>query len=394
MILLDKPFVSQFLKDTIAENGITVIDTEASQSFDLNDSHNKVSEQEAIDLYKNKPFLIYTNSENAIDWVNQNLPFSELPGKIDLFKDKFRFREITTSLLPNFFYKKISVDELGFLNYNTLPIRFVLKPVVGFFSMGVYTIESAEQLEIAVKKIKKEIKQVKDLFPKTVLNTNRFIIEEYLEGEEFAFDAFFNAKGEAIVLGIMKHLFASSTDVSDRVYYTSKEIIEEYVPVFEDYLKQLGELIGLKNFPLHVEVRINEKGEIFPIEVNPLRFGAWCTSADLAFHAFGYNSIAHLLKQQKPDWKSILKGKENKRCSIVILNNSTSYSPQEIKSVDYDKILSLFKKPLELRKSDFNKHPHFGFLFVETDENNWNEIEEILMDDLRAYVTTYQPPFS
>ena len=102
--------------------------------------------------------------------------------------------------------------------------------------------------------------------------------------------------------------------------------------------------------------------------------------------AFGYNSISHLIKQQKPDWETILKGKEGKRCSIVILNNSAGYAPNEIKSVDYDRILGRFSKPLELRKSDFTKQPHFGFLFVETDESNWNEIEEILMDDLKGYI--------
>ena len=42
----------------------------------------------------------------------------------------------------------------------------------------------------------------------------------------------------------------------------------------------LAKLAGLKNFPLHTEVRVNEKGEIIPIEVNPMRFGGWCTTAD------------------------------------------------------------------------------------------------------------------
>ena len=386
MILLDKPYVSDFLKDTILQNEIPVIETEVAKSFDLNNDSIKVSEIDAIEQYKEKPFLIYTNSENAIDWVNKNLSFSELPDKIDIFKDKFRFREITKSLLPDFFYQKVSIEDLDKVDFGSLPSKFVLKPVVGFFSMGVYTIENKEQFDNACEAIKKEITEVEDLFPESVLDTSSFIIEEYLEGEEFAFDAYFNYRGEAVVLGIMKHLFASPTDVSDRVYFTSKEIIETYVPVFENYLNELNSFFDLKNFPLHVEVRINDKAEILPIEVNPLRFGAWCTSADLAYHAFGYNSISHLIKQQKPDWETILKGKEGKRCSIVILNNSAGYAPNEIKSVDYDRILGRFSKPLELRKSDFTKQPHFGFLFVETDESNWNEIEEILMDDLKGYV--------
>ncbi|MBT3421605.1 MAG: ATP-grasp domain-containing protein, partial [Bacteroidetes bacterium] len=77
MILLDKPYVSDFLKDTILQNEIPVIETEVAKSFDLNNDSIKVSEIDAIEQYKEKPFLIYTNSENAIDWVNKNLSFSE-----------------------------------------------------------------------------------------------------------------------------------------------------------------------------------------------------------------------------------------------------------------------------------------------------------------------------
>jgi hypothetical protein len=389
MIILDKPYVSDFLKDTIRQNDIPVLETAYSKTLGLLSDVNFVSEKEAIKAYQENPFLMYTNSENAIDWINQHLGFSDLPAHVDLFKDKFKFREMTKHLLTDFYYRKVMFSELETLDYASLPGKCVLKPVVGFFSMGVYIIESEEQLHTSIQSIRKEIATIENLYPKAVLDTTAFIIEEYLTGDEFAFDAYYNKKGEAVVLGIMKHEFASPSDVSDRVYYTSKEVIEKYIPLFENYLEQLNEIFTLKNFPLHVEVRIDKDERILPIEVNPLRFGAWCTSSDLAYHAFGYNSIAHLLKQQKPDWHKILRGKEGKRCSIVILNNSTGIDPKEIKLVDYDGISQRFTKVIELRKSDFNVQPHFGFLFVETDENSWSEIEEILVDDLKEYVTRH-----
>ncbi|MCP3675252.1 MAG: ATP-grasp domain-containing protein [Gammaproteobacteria bacterium] len=31
----------------------------------------------------------------------------------------------------------------------------------------------------------------------------------------------------------------------------------------------------------HDELRGDDKGTILPIEVNPMRFGGWCTSADI-----------------------------------------------------------------------------------------------------------------
>jgi hypothetical protein len=45
-------------------------------------------------------------------------------------------------------------------------------------------------------------------------------------------------------------------------------------------LSKIGKELHLKNFPAHAEVRIDEN-KIIPIEVNPLRFGGFCTTADL-----------------------------------------------------------------------------------------------------------------
>ena len=58
--------------------------------------------------------------------------------------------------------------------------------------------------------------------------------------------------------------------MSDRVYSTSKEIIEKYQNQIQDFLEIIGEKANLKNFPAHLELRIDEKGRINPIEVNLL----------------------------------------------------------------------------------------------------------------------------
>lgn len=59
-----------------------------------------------------------------------------------------------------------------------------------------------------------------------VLDTGKFIIEENIEGEEFAVDAYFNSKEKPVILNILKHIFSSENDVSDRVYFTSKSVME------------------------------------------------------------------------------------------------------------------------------------------------------------------------
>jgi biotin carboxylase len=108
-----------------------------------------------------------------------------------------------------------------------LPMPFVIKPAVGFFSMGVHKVSSPEQWGGTVDLVLEETRRMKGLYPREVINSASFIIEQCIDGEEFAVDAYFNSDGKAVVLGIYKHIFSSAADVSDRIYMTSADIIRE-----------------------------------------------------------------------------------------------------------------------------------------------------------------------
>jgi hypothetical protein len=69
-----------------------------------------------------------------------------------------------------------------------------------------------------------------------------------------------------------------------------------------------------------------------------------------------------------------------------VLNNSTGIGGKNIPSFNYEKLLKDFENPLELRKADFKKFPLFGFLFCETRKTNMQELEKILMSDLKEYL--------
>jgi hypothetical protein len=227
----------------------------------------------------------------------------------------------------------------------------------------------------------------KSAYPEVVLNTSSFIIEQCIEGDEYAFDAYFNASGEPVVLSILKHTFASETDVSDRVYTTSKEIIEENLADFADFAGKIGDLAQLRNFPVHIEVR-RENGVLLPIEVNPMRFGGWCTTADISHLAYGFNPYLCYFLQQKPNWDEALKGKEGKLYSLVVLDNSTGINVNDITAFNFEKLLSNFEKPMELRKIDYKEHSVFGFLFTETQEDNFIELKRILDSNLTEFIST------
>ncbi len=148
----------------------------------------------------------------------------------------------------------------------------------------------------------------------------------------------------------------------------------------------MGRLTGARDVPVHVEVRRDHAGVVRPIEVNPLRFGGWCTTADLAPHAYGFSPYVQFLQQRVPDWPAILAEKDARRHSIVVLDNSTGIDGRDIAAFDYDAVLARFSRPLELRRVDWTRYSVFGFLFVETGPDQEGELEAILHSDLTEFV--------
>ncbi len=387
MIILDKPYISEFLIRTLEKNKIQVIHNPVIDELVSGRNLNLLSQKEAVAVFEQDPgCLLYSNSENSIGWIENNLPETRLPEMIRLFKNKVLFRDMLRDMYPGYFYRSVNLEVIETLDVHGFPFPFIIKPAVGFFSLGVYQVEHEGEWDETVCKIKKEIDLIRNLYPTEVLDVEHFIIEQCIQGDEFAVDMYFDALGKPVVLNIMKHIFSSGKDVNDRVYCTSKAIIEKYLRIITDFLAAIGQRSGLKSFPCHVEVRISENGEIAPIEVNPLRFGGWCSTPDLAWYAFGINLYEYLFEQKQPDWNALLTGKENLVYSNIVLNNSTGTEGRFIPSFDYDKLLSHFEKPLELRKADYTKFPIFGFLFCETREDNMKELDRILMSDLKEYI--------
>jgi len=388
LFFVDKPFVSDFFKETVRDHGIPVVGTEVSQTLGLYPGTRIITESEAINtVLEPGEQLIYTTSENALGWIIKNLAFSVLVEKIDLFKNKVAFRELTRSLAPDFFFREVCFEDLINLPHPAKNLPLVIKPTTGFMSEGVYKVKDTGDWEQTKKKILAEGERSKSHYPPEVVNASSLIIEECIQGEEFAVDAYFNANGEAVILNILKHTFSSADDVGDRVYTSSKEIIEENLLEFTEFSTRIGQLAGVKYFPAHIELRRNPDGTLIPIEINPLRFGGWCTTADLTYHAYGFNPYVYYYSQLEPDWAEILKDKAGKLYSIIILDNSTGIDPALITSFDYQKLLADFENPLELRKFDYREYPVFGFLFTETSSINEKELSQILISDLKEFIT-------
>ena len=249
MFFVDKPYVSEFVKNTLKENSLPVVGTTVAKSLELKDGTLFLSEDEAVAKARSwKDPILYATSENCIDWIAKNLSFTGIPAKIELFKNKIKFREMTRPLFPEFYFRAINADDLETVCFDELPLPFIIKPSVGFFSMGVHKVANHEQWTTAVVAIRAEIERTRGLYPQEVLDSRSFIVEECIDGEEFAVDAYYDSAGDPVVLGIFKHVFSSGYDVSDRVYITSKGIIESNLGEFTDILYKIGEVAGGEEF--------------------------------------------------------------------------------------------------------------------------------------------------
>ena len=387
MILLDYPFVSDFLLETIEQFQFPVVATAEAKELAKNRNINWISEEAAkAKIQENEQTSIYTNSENSISWVQRNASGTKFSDLIDLFKNKYKFRQLIKDIYPDYFFQSVPFGELESLDVSELKFPLIVKPAVGFFSIAVHKVDHADDWPQTVVEIQQEIKNTQALYPKEVIDNTDFLLEEYIRGEEYAFDCYFDKNGGPIILNILHHVFISEKDVSDRWYYSSEEVINQLHDPLIDFLIAVGDKKMIRNFPLHIEIRVDSNGKIIPIEVNPMRFGGWCTTADLTWFAYGVNSYQYFFESKKPDWEAIFQNRKDKKYSLILLDKQAKFKMEEIKSFDYEAIAKDFEHPLHVRKYPLNQFGVFGFLFTETSKEHEKELHNILHDDLRKYI--------
>ena len=299
MIVLDEPYVSEPLIAWLEESQHPVLDNAFARSIADGRALNLVSSDEAVRRI-DAGERVYTNSENALAWIVESAHNESLSRAIGLFKDKAAMRAALAGLDPDLFFKSCSVDELFKLDFSQLPAPFVLKPSVGFCSMGVYAIQNREDWERALADIQQNASSWHDMYPESVIGAGSFILEGYLEGTEYALDAYFDETGRAHILNVLRHDFTSPEDTSDRMYVTSASIVRDTSTMFASWLDRVNALIGARNFPVHVEVRVSD-GHVSPIEFNPLRF-AGLGGTDVSWYGYGYRTYQAFLEDDEPDF--------------------------------------------------------------------------------------------
>ena len=385
MFIIEKPYVSEYLVDTVLNHDWAVLDNETIEDCGIEEgAFNLWSSEKAANNYIKQEYpLIYSNSENAIEWILENLPKSNISNYIKLFKDKFAFREKLKKLYPNFYYEEISYEDINYVDKENFKFPLVLKPSVGFLSFGVHVIKNIHKWDNSIKDLHKEIYQSNSLYSDKVVNSTKILLEELVEGEEFAIDAYYDRNGTPVILNIFKHIHQNENDVKDRLYITSTSIMIEHMAKFANLVRDLGELIDIKNFPIHLEVKINKNDEIIPIEVNPMRFAGWCTT-DIAQYAWGINVYECFHNQLFPNWNNILANSGKDIYYFSLLEVPDGYPRSSIRSFDYNNCLINFPNVLELRRVNFRENQLFGIVFGKAEKEE--DLMPILQTDMKKFI--------
>lgn len=321
-------------------------------------------------------------SESSIANVLSNLPEENAKRKaIELFKDKFLFRKLIKE-------ESFNIQKIHFQDISKLKVRnkSVLKPLKGCFGTAVKIVDEHTNFEQLEKEIHQELEKNGTVFSENVLTSNEFIVEDFIEGEEYAVDMFYNNEGKPCIVNIFHHPIPKHQQYLHMIYYSSKNTFDEIYPLAKSFFEQLNKKINVLDFPMHCEFkRIGNK--LIPIEINPMRFGGMGLG-NLTYYAFNINPYQYFLENKEPDWSEIFKNvDEDLRFVYFIAYNSFSKDTK----TNYPNIQKLKTEFTAIKREqlfDYQKQLAFGVFCLQESEENLNRLLQIDFDDYFELIST------
>ena len=172
MIILDKPYVSDFLQQTAVDLQIPVLKTEFSRQLKYASQMKLMDSTEFFSMLNATPNpCLYSNSENSTEWLNRYGKDLQMTQNINFFKDKSELRRIFSVQNPEVWYQSYSLEELNKLDVGSLEKPFVVKPKRGFASIGIHAVFDDTNWESVLAHINTEVALMGNVFPDTVVQS-------------------------------------------------------------------------------------------------------------------------------------------------------------------------------------------------------------------------------
>ncbi|MFB6802151.1 ATP-grasp domain-containing protein [Peribacillus butanolivorans] len=382
MIILNEPIVSPILLKVLEKQQIPVLEHGRWRNTL---SSEKLNIQKDTEFFKSMEMgkRILTNSENGITLLGHFQPNSHEYIWSKLLKDKSQVRNLTKSLYPDFYFQEIDLSIISDMDKKQIPFPVVIKPNIGYSSVGVHKVKNEQDWDIAVSHLKDDLLHSDGLYDSTVVGSQTVLIEEWIQGEKYAIDGYFNQDGEPIILNAFKRLFKDDYDTSNRIYYTSKIAVNEIYDDALQFMKKVQTVLPLRNYPIHFEIR--KKGDgVIPIEINPLRF-AGAGTTDLGYHAYGMNMYEHYFLGTKPDWNRIMEEMDDNIYSFFLAEVPLEINLEDVERINHIGLQNEFEHILEYRQLPFQNDRSMAIIFYRSEDLNKNT--KLLHLDLFPFLT-------
>lgn len=326
------------------------------------------------DLYFKVDQKVCITSETSIDIISSRIDVNRA-NAIQKLKDKFEFREILSKIYKNYHYTRLKTEDIQNLRVSE---KMIIKPSKGCFGTAVRVIEPYTDFKKLSIDLINELSKNSTVFSESVLSKDEFITEQFIEGEEYAVDMFYNAKGEPCIVNIYHHPMPNNKAYLHMIYYSSKEVFDTIYDKAKTFFIELNKILEVKNFAMHSEFKLNQQ-DIVPIEINAMRFGGMGLG-NLIYHTLNINPYAYYLNDVEPDWQNIWKGNENNIFTFFIAYNSKNKSVTKYKP-NREKLKQQFTQILLEHDFDHKKQLAFSIYCLRETEENITKLLAIEFDD-------------
>jgi hypothetical protein len=294
---------------------------------------------------------------------------------VEVLKDKFRFRSILQDLYPGYRFRLIRPGDIAALSVDR---PSVIKPRRGIFGTAVRMIGPETDFGTLSLEMNAEIEKNAKVYPESVLSPEEFLIEDFIDGEEYAVDMFYDSEGRPCIVNIAHHPFPRNMVYLHMLYNTSKEAFEAVYHDVKRFFGRLNEVLRVTRFVMHAEVRVC-RGMVYPVEVNAMRLGGMGL-CNLVHYALAINPFLCYLNDTEPDWDSVWEGREERIYSFFIAYNGAAIEADRHEP-RYEALESRFTRIIRKQPFNHRKQLAFGVYFLEETKENIRKLLNLEFDE-------------
>nr|VFK43535.1 MAG: ATP-grasp domain-containing protein [Candidatus Kentron sp. SD]VFK48907.1 MAG: ATP-grasp domain-containing protein [Candidatus Kentron sp. SD] len=273
-------------------------------------------ELQESDISFHKEDKLFLPSQSSLDPVMERMDCPERLHAIEQLTDKYRCRSLMRSLFPDFEFRELELSDMREEMFSP-ERKYVIKPSKGFFGIGVRTLEKPGYIHAIKEEIRQDLEVNRGFFSDRIFSGERMIIEQFIEGDEYAIDMFYSEQGKPIIVNLAYHPLPKRREYDHVLYYTNHRIFREIYGQAESFFIRLNAILGVTSLPIHAEFRL-EKGELVPIEFNPFRYGGF-GMADLSYWSFRQCPYLSFFHDDPYDWNKLWDEQRRKRHYAWIL---------------------------------------------------------------------------